>query len=565
MRRRYVFSLIGIVAVTVTLLSLTIGFGYGPKLGLDLQGGASVTLLPKGQVQQDALGQAVQIIRNRVDALGVAEPEITRQGNAIVVNLPGVKDQDRALQLVGQTAELRFRPVLQVVSPEEGTAVPSTTVPAAGPTSPTTAPADTSATTAPVDTTPTTAAAGGGPGGAVPLPRQESPTTTAPAGTTPTTAAPAETTTVAPTPTTAALATTKPENDKVDQEVVLPEKDKNGTVARRYVLGPAFLTGSAVSGADAVFNQSANEWQVNLNLKGGTNGIDTWNRLTQLCFNGDASCPGIGSRGKGLVAITLDGVVQSAPEIQPDNQTFSPFKADQISISGSFGETEAKNLALVLRYGALPVQLEPQAVQTVSATLGKDSLKAGVIAGIVGVLLVVAFMFLYYRSLGLVVLGGLLLSTAILWSVISYLGESRGLALTLAGATGIIVSIGVTVDSYVVYFERLKDDARLGRTFRSAAQRGWSSAWRTIVAADVVSLIGAALLWYLTVGSVRGFAFFLGLSTLIDLIVAYFYLRPAVILLSQSHWYRGRTHLFGVTQGEAVGTVPAAGGGGGGS
>ncbi|HKA04916.1 MAG TPA: hypothetical protein VKD67_11315, partial [Acidimicrobiales bacterium] len=153
MRRRYVFSLIGIVAVTVALLGLTIGFGYAPKLGLDLQGGASVTLLPKGQVQQDALGQAVQIIRNRVDALGVAEPEITRQGNAIVVNLPGVKDQDRALQLVGQTAELRFRPVLQVVSPQEGTAVPSTTVPAAGPASPTTSPADTTATTAPAATT----------------------------------------------------------------------------------------------------------------------------------------------------------------------------------------------------------------------------------------------------------------------------------------------------------------------------------------------------------------------------------------------------------------------------
>src|SRR6476660_5728498 len=179
MRRRYIFSLVGIVAFTVALLGLTIGVGYGPKLGLDLQGGASVTLLPKGAVQPDALGQAVQIIRNRVDALGVAEPEITRQGNAIVVNLPGVKDQDRALQLVGQTAELRFRPVLQVLSPEEGTAVPTTTVPAA-------APADTTATTAPADSTPTSAA-GGGPGGAVPLPQQQSPTT--PAATTPTTAA----------------------------------------------------------------------------------------------------------------------------------------------------------------------------------------------------------------------------------------------------------------------------------------------------------------------------------------------------------------------------------------
>jgi preprotein translocase subunit SecD len=573
MRRRYFASLIGITLVAVVLLALTIGLGYGPKLGLDLQGGASVTLLPKGEVNSDALGQAVQIIRSRVDALGVAEPEITRQGDAIVVNLPGVKDQDRALQLVGQTAELRFRPVLQVLSPDESTGVPATTVPPAGPTEPTTTVAPTDTTVAPTDTTAipaetttvpaeTTTAAGGGPGGAVPLPRQESPTTTAaPAETTTTVAG--ETTTVPVTPTTQ-LATTPPEDDKIDQQVVLPELDDNGTVVRRYLLGPAFLTGAAVDGAEAVFQ---NEWQVNLNMKGGANGIDTWNQVTQECFTGTATCPPIGSRGKGLVAITLDGTVKSAPEIQPDNATFSPFSADQISISGNFKEGEAKNLALVLRYGALPVQLEPQAVQTVSATLGKDSLRAGVIAGVVGVALVILFMFVYYRSLGVVVLGGLLLSVAILWSVISYLGESRGLALTLAGATGIIVSIGVTVDSYVVYFERLKDDARLGRTFRSSAARGWASAWRTILAADIVSLIGAALLWYLTVGSVRGFAFFLGLSTLIDVVVAYFFLRPAVILLSQSRSYRGRTHLFGVTQGEglAADTAPAVAGGGGGS
>jgi len=536
MRRRYIFSLVGIVAFTVALLGLTIGMGYGPKLGLDLQGGASVTLLPKGQVQQDALGQAVQIIRNRVDALGVAEPEITRQGNAIVVNLPGVKDQDRALQLVGQTAELRFRPVLQVLSPQEGTAVPTTTVPAAGPTSPTTAPApaDTTATTAaPADTTATTAA-GGGPGGAVPLPRQESPTTTTP----PTTAAASPTTTAAPAST--AYATTKPDDDKVDQEVVLPEQETNGTVTRRYLLGPAFLTGSAVSGADAVFNQGSNEWQVNLNLKGGNNGIDTWNRVTQLCFNGDATCPGIGSRGKGLVAITLDGIVKSAPEIQPDNASFSPFQADQISISGNFGETDAKNLSLVLRYGALPVQLEPQAVQTVSATLGKDSLKAGIIAGIVGVLLVVVFMFLYYKSLGWIVLGGLLLSTGILWSVISYLGETRGLALTLAGATGIIVSIGVTVDSYVVYFERIRDETRHGRSLANAAPRSFAAIWRTIVAADVVALLAAVVLFWLSVGSVKGFALYLGLTTVCDLLVAFFYTRPATCLLAQTDWAQGK-------------------------
>ena len=550
MRRRYVISLVGITVLAIGSLALTIGLGYAPKLGLDLQGGASVTLLPEGNVSSDSLSQAVQIIRQRVDALGVAEPEITRQGDAIVVNLPGVKDQDRALQLVGQTAELRFRPVLEILPPDASApvAAPTTTVPApAGPVVATTvAPTDATAAT----TAPATTAAGGGPGNARPLPAQESPTTAAPTATTAppaTTAAPTATT--VPSTATTVLATTAPEDDKVDQQVVLPELDSKGTVLRRYLLGPAFLTGSAVSGADAVFQ---NGWAVSLNMKGGANGIDTWNKVTEECFNGASTCPGIGSRGRGLVAITLDGAVKSAPEIQPDNASFSPFSADQISISGNFSEKEADDLALVLKYGALPVKLDPQAVQTVSATLGKDSLRAGVIAGVIGVALVILFMFAYYRSLGFVVLAGVLMSGAFIWAVIAYLGESRGLALTLAGATGIIVSVGVTVDSYVVYFERLKDDARLGRTFRSSAQRGWASAWRTIVAADVVSLIGAALLWYLTVGSVRGFAFFLGLSTLIDLIVAYFYLRPAVILLSQSRFYRGRTHLFGITQGEAV-------------
>ena len=541
MRRRSVVSIVLIVAIAVGGLAATLALGYSPRLGLDLQGGASVTLLPKGQVKPEALDQAVNIIRDRVDALGVAEPEITRQGNAVVVNLPGVKDQDRALQIVGKTAELRFRPVLGVLPGNASTPVPAAT--------PTTAPKPTTTPT-PTTTTKratTTAKAATTPGGAVPLPGQQSPTTTAPPATT-TTAKAGATTTTATTPTTV-IATTKPEDDVAAKAVVLPGKAVNGTVNTRYELGPAFLTGSAVNDAQAVFGNSG--WEVQLKMKGGTNGIDTWNKMTQQCFQGTATCPPIGSRGKGLVAIVLDSVVQSAPEIQPDQSSFTPFAADQISISGKFSQKEAGDLALVLRYGALPVQLEPQAVQTVSATLGKDSLRAGIIAGLIGVGLVILFMFFYYRALAVVVLGGVILSGAILWAVIAYLGETRGLALTLAGATGIIVSVGVTVDSYVVYFERLKDDARAGRSLRSAAQRGWKSAWRTILAADIVSLIGAALLWYLTVGSVRGFAFFLGLSTLIDLVVAYFYLRPAVSLLSRSPLLRG-DHVLGITTGEAV-------------
>src|SRR5829696_7929003 len=373
MRRRYWISLIGVVFVAVGSLALVLGLRYSPNLGLDLQGGVSVTLQPKPDTPADSgsLDQAVQIIRQRVDALGVAEPEITRQDDTIVVNLPGVKDQDRALQLVGQTAELRFRPVLQVLGPDPNApvAVPDTTPTTAGPGVATTA--------APTDTT----AAGGGPGNARPVPAQESPTTVAP---TDTTAAPAETTTV-PTATTVAttatttLSTTTPDEDadpeSVNATVILPEFDDSGNVARRYQLGRAFLTGSAVNGAEAVFQ---NGWQVSLDMKGGANGIDTWNKVTEECFNGVSTCPGIGSRGRGLVAITLDGTVKSAPEIQPDNSAFSPFSADQISISGNFTEKEANDLALVLKYGALPVQFDTPTADTVSATLGKDTLYAGV-------------------------------------------------------------------------------------------------------------------------------------------------------------------------------------------
>jgi preprotein translocase subunit SecD len=328
-------------------------------------------------------------------------------------------------------------------------------------------------------------------------------------------------------------------------------KDKNGNINARYRLGPAFLTGSAVETAAAKFDQNTNEYVVTLTLKGGENGIDTFNKVAQQCFNGEATCPAVLNR-TGSIAITLDGVVQSAPAIQPDGQSFSPFQRDQISISGSFTEGSANQLALVLKYGALPVQLIPQAVQTVSATLGKDSLRAGIAAGLVGLALVVAFMLFYYRGMGLVVLGGLAVSGALLWSVIAYLGANQGLALTLAGATGIIVSIGVTVDSYVVYFERLKDDVRAGKSLKASAVKGFSNAYRTILAADLVSLIGAFILWWLTVGSVRGFAFFLGLSTILDMIVAYFFTRPAVILLSRSRFYAGKKTVMGVTTGEGM-------------
>jgi preprotein translocase subunit SecD len=286
---------------------------------------------------------------------------------------------------------------------------------------------------------------------------------------------------------------------------------------------------------------SGSGWGVTVSLRGGSQGEGVWNALASECFNATATCP------TRQLAIELDGEVISAPTVQQANFTGS------VQISGAFSESEARNLARVLNSGSLPVKLETQAVQTVSPTLGKDSLRAAWIAGIVGVGLVFIFMVLYYRLLGLIVAGGLAVSGALIWTVISFLSKTQGLALSLAGIAGLIVSVGVTVDSYVVFFERLKDEIRAGRSMRNSAQRGFAGAWHTIVVADMVSLIGAAVLWYLTVGSVRGFAFFLGLSTLCDLVVAYFFTRPAVLLLARTQWM-SRRKVMGIEVSSAGGS-----------
>ncbi len=515
MRRSLVVSLVSIVTVAVAALAFTLAAGNRPQLGLDLQGGASVVLKPTEEVDDGVLDTTIGIIRNRIDALGVAEPEISRQGSNILVELPGVKDQRRALEIVGQTAQLVFRPVLQDLpaDPEAPVVAPPTTP--AGPTDTTVA--------------------------------EPAPDTTVAGETTDTT--------VAPVPTTV-LPTTERSEDDPTQQVVLPELDDDGNVRARYLLGPAGATGQAVETAAARFDPSANEWTVQVTFRSGDQGIDAFNRMAADCYFTSPTCPPTGQdrsgNPRGRIAIVLDSVVKSAPQILTPS-----FERDQVQISGGFTEREAKDLALVLRFGALPVQLEPQAVQTVSATLGKDSLRAGVVAGLIGLLLVVGYMLLYYRALGLMVVAGLGISGALLWSIISYLGETRGLALTLAGATGIIVSIGVTVDSYVVYFERLKEDVRAGKTLRSSAERGFAGAWRTILSADTVSLMGAFLLWWLSVGSVRGFAFFLGLATLLDMVVAYFFTRPAVALVSRSKRFSPGKAVLGVQSGEALVPVGA--------
>ncbi|HEV7862368.1 MAG TPA: protein translocase subunit SecD, partial [Acidimicrobiia bacterium] len=321
------------------------------------------------------------------------------------------------------------------------------------------------------------------------------------------------TTAPATTPTTAPVTgVVKSTDDVADQEVVLPIRKGASDQDSRLRLTPALMTGKDVKSASAQF-ESGQGWVVHLSFTG--DGFKTFN---------DLAAQWVGKQ----IAIVLDGVVQSHPVIKD-----AKFDQNDVVISGNFKEREAKDLALVLRYGALPVPLERQTVQDVSPSLGKDQLRSGIAAGLIGLALVALYMLLYYRLLGMVIWAGLLLAGGALYALTSWLGSSIGLTLTLSGVTGIIVSVGITVDSYVVYFERLKDEVRSGKTIRSSLDRGFSRSFRTILAADFVSLIGAALLYFLAVGSVRGFAFFLGLSTLLDVFVAYFFMHPLVSIMGR--------------------------------
>jgi preprotein translocase subunit SecD len=520
---------IWLLALTVVLIvAAFFGTLFGnsrPQLGLDLQGGISVVLFPVKGSDLSTLDTAVQIITNRVDALGVAEPEVNRQGNSIVINLPGARNRTQALSLIGRTAQLEFR-VVQGFVPFSQSLSTGTTTTVAGATT-TTAKGTTTTTGAPTTTaaisSPSTTAKKGALGKTLDL-KPVSYTRSAAAATTTaaptTTTKPAATTTTKPgSTTTSTLAPgttcksllTKTSQLKDSQPAVLPSKSDDANPGC-YSVGPLLLNGRRVKTARPLYDSSQGGWTVEVTFRGD-------DFVTQVAQ------PDVGKQ----VAIILDGVVLSAPTIQPN------ITGKTVSITGSFSQGEASDLALSLKYGALPVQFDQkqQTVESVSPELGKDQLKAGIAAGLIGLGLVALYMIFFYRLLGLVVWLGLGLTGMIFFALVSYLGHAQGLTLTLAGVTGIIVSVGVTVDSYVVYFERLKDEVRTGKTIRSSLDTGFRRAFRTIVAADLVSLIGAGVLYLLAVGSVRGFAYFLGISTAIDLVLAFCFMHPLVALMAR--------------------------------
>jgi preprotein translocase subunit SecD len=311
---------------------------------------------------------------------------------------------------------------------------------------------------------------------------------------------------------------------------VLITCDRDGFA--RYVLAPAVVIGRDVSGATAAIDpQSLSGWFVSLDFTG--EGTRKFGQLTQDVVNLPAP--------QNQVAIVLDGVVVSAPRIN------EAILGGQAQITGSFSQLEAQDLANVLKYGSLPLAFDRGEVQQVSPTLGSDQLRAGLLAGGLGLLLVVIYSILYYRALSIVVVGSLALAAAHVLLSLALLTESVGYTLTLAGIAGTIVAIGVTADSFIVYFERIKDEIREGKPLRVAVETGWQRARRTIVVADLVSGISAVVLYIVSVGSVRGFAFTLGLTTIIDLIVIFFFTKPLVSLLAKSDYFQKGSRYSGVS------------------
>lgn len=452
--------------LVVALLGGLLATGTTPQLGLDLRGGISAIYTPvldEGEQVDDeefdvVLDETIEIIRNRVDALGVAEPEISRQGDDILVQLPGLEDAARAQEVIGATAQLTFRRVEAIVTPAEleeaGQDVPDCS------------------------------------GEVEDLSESEGGVLCA-----------AELT------------------EGVDGEEFFT----------LYRVGPAEITGDGIEEAFATIGNSG--WEVALEFQADASG-----QFQQI--TADLACDRDAGR-LGLFAIVLDGRVESAPGVNPGVACGQGIVGGAASITvggqgqADDGEAEAQDLALVLRTGALPITLEPSTFQTVSATLGAQSLDAGLLAAGIGLLFVALYLIFFYRTLGVISVLALGVFGVLVTGMLGLLGRA-GFALTLAGIAGIVVSIGITADSSILFFERIRDEVRLGKTVRTAVQRAYTSAFRTNLAGNTVTLAAAVILYFLAAGSVRGFALTLGLATILDIAILAAFTRPMVFLLSNT-------------------------------
>jgi preprotein translocase subunit SecD len=579
-------AVLGLIFVVLYLLVFLGGSGsikdrLEPKLGLDLIGGSRVTYTAttaNGQAPQaDQLEEARQIIESRANAYGVSEAEVVTEGDKnIVVSLAG--ESDDALANLGQAAELRFRKVLKVTGDTSAAAVtPSATPTPSGTATP--APSATGATPTP------SASASGGQGGGAPAPSGSpsatptptpSATGTAPAGGDAGTRTPEQLLAdakrkVGDAAWAAASALESPPDlstdptaakqyeafgklDGPEVAVLDPKMQFNvpsigctqlnsrppGSiqdpakqavsceVTQKLFLDVAKVLGTDVSDASGVLDQQGGDWVVSLDFTG--DGQKKWTALTREAFEntgGTCDASALGDQGKCRVAVVLDNEVISSPEIQ------GVLTGDS-QITGSFNSKTANELAGKLRYGALPLTFTQQEVQNVSATLGTEHLKAGLLAAGIGMLLVIIYSFFYYRLLGTVIFLSLILSGLLVFGALIVLGRQIGYTLNLAGIAGFIVSLGVAADSFVIYFERLKDEIRDGRSPRSAVPRAWARARRTIISANAITIMAAVVLYIVSVGTVKGFAFALGLATVLDLVVVFLFRHPIMAMFART-------------------------------
>jgi preprotein translocase subunit SecD len=488
-RRPLLLSLAAVLVLVVAGIVL-LALGARPLLGLDLQGGISAVYQPalvEGEPIPDdfeaILDETIEIIRARVDSLGVAEPDISRSGTDVLVQLPGVTEAERLRELIGRTAQLRFRPVYEVFQPG----------------------------TEQYDTI-------------------ELDCLTSPAGR---------------------------EELGVDDVgflcapvTVIGEGESALRIPGvKYLVGPAALSGDAIDDAFPVEDSSGFRTSLSFDAAGSRAFADVTGQLACLRDSGQVA----------LLAIVLDGVVESAPAMNPDVRCGVGLTDGATITSGALDReaqrVAATDLALVLRTGSLPISLEASSFEQVSATLGEASLRAGLLAGGIGLLLVGAWLLLFYRWLGAIALSALVVFGVLVVSLLALLGNI-GFALTLAGVAGIIVSVGITADSSILFIERIRDELGLGKTVRSAVVKAYASAFRTNLAGNTVTFAAAAILYALAVGPVRGFAFMLGMATLLDLVILAAFTRPMVFLLAGSGFLdRERLGVSGDAGGHRRGTA----------
>lgn len=480
---------------------------FTPKLALDLQGGTQVILSPLlldgAAVTAEQLDQAVSIIRQRVDASGVSEAQVVTQGDRnIIVSIPGVPDEN-TLALIKASAKLEFRAVL-VASVGAPTSSIDTGDPAAeGDVSPEGSPSEEL--------------------------EQESAEAEASVEPNPAPTDPSDLNWITPELRQAfdALDCSTPfrEPGQVDDPLIpLITCDVTGT--EKYILGPVEVEGANISDASngTVQTQtgaSTNTWAVNLDFDGL--GTQAFADVTQRLF--PLTTP------RNQFAITLDGFVITAPATQ------AVISNGSAQITGNFDRDSSKVLSDQLKYGSLPIGFEVESQENISASLGSEQLTNGLIAGLIGLFLVIVYSAFQYRGLAVVTIGSLLIAAVLVYLFIAVLSWRQGYRLSLAGVAGLIVAIGITVDSFIVYFERVRDEIREGRSLEVAVENAWKRALRTILASDAVSFTAAATLFLLTVGNVRGFAFTLGLTTIVDLIVVLLFTHPLLQLLARTKFF----------------------------